>query len=219
MTTFEARFYSDCGECGWRIKRGDLAKYNRHDDVVHVVCPEAVPLRVGRRGLRAVLHRAVGGGDVRMRGEREVSETPKMVGNLWERRCRRFWERVHKTNECWEWVGTKDDDGYGNFKVPTIGSRAHRFAYTLLVGPIPPGLQIDHLCRNRACVNPAHLEPVTPAENLRRRELAHPRTHCSAGHQMTESNTGVRPDGRRRCKACDRDYAMKAYLKQKGLAL
>jgi hypothetical protein len=45
MTTFEARFHSDCGECGWRIKRGDLAKYDDHDDVVHVVCPEAVPLR------------------------------------------------------------------------------------------------------------------------------------------------------------------------------
>lgn len=81
-------------------------------------------------------------------------------------------------NGCWEWRGTHDKDGYGHFR---IGSRtngslrmvlAHRFAYETLVGPIPEGLQLDHLCRNTPCVNPLHLEVVTLQENIRRGRLA-----------------------------------------------
>lgn len=84
----------------------------------------------------------------------------------------RFWEKVEKRgpDECWEWGGTVAD-GYGRFREGGFGSspvRAHRVAYKLLVGPIPEGLVLDHLCENRGCVNPAHLEPVTNRENLRR---------------------------------------------------
>ena len=80
----------------------------------------------------------------------------------------RFWSYVEKTDGCWEWTGAKDGDGYGHLTIAGRVVGAHRFAYELLVGPIPEGLEIDHLCRNRACVKPADLEPVTRAENLRR---------------------------------------------------
>lgn len=85
----------------------------------------------------------------------------------------RFWAKVDRSGDCWRWTGALARGGYG-FAV--VGSRddpqryrnAHRFAYELSVGPIPEGLELDHLCRNRRCVNPAHLEPVTHSENMRR---------------------------------------------------
>jgi hypothetical protein len=85
----------------------------------------------------------------------------------------RFWPKVDKTETCWLWVGAIGTGGYGNFYISSVGRRirsvrAHRWAYEHLVGSIPDGLDLDHLCRNRACVNPAHLEPVTRRVNLRR---------------------------------------------------
>ncbi len=82
----------------------------------------------------------------------------------------RFWARVD-VGLCWEWDGATNC-GYGLFRVGGRSVRAHRWAYEALVGPVDTGLQLDHLCRNRRCVNPDHLEPVTPAENTRRAQLA-----------------------------------------------
>lgn len=81
----------------------------------------------------------------------------------------RFWSRVRPTGFCWEWLGHRDRNGYGCFsQTRALRWRAHRLSYQLLVGPIPNGLVIDHLCRNTGCVNPDHLEPVTQLENVRR---------------------------------------------------
>jgi hypothetical protein len=130
----------------------------------------------------------------------------------------RFWEKVQKSDGCWEWTAYRNQDGYGQFSA--VGRRvigAHRFAYELLVGEIPDGLHLDHLCRNPACVRPEHLEPVTPKVNTQRGILGfdHPMqrtalsaTHCPHGHEFTEANTAWRITAAgtksRRCRECQR---------------
>ena len=93
---------------------------------------------------------------------------------------------VVKTETCWIWQGKKDY-GYGRVGMNGTHHRAHRLIYEALKGPIPEGLQLDHLCRNRSCVNPNHLEPVTGAQNCRRGIGS--KTHCKHGHEFTEENT------------------------------
>ncbi len=119
----------------------------------------------------------------------------------------RFWEKVNKTEHCWVWEGARNSGGYGGFRVAGKYVPAHRFVYELLVGPIPTGLEIDHLCRNHSCVNPEHLEPVSHATNtLRGNTLAalnKAKTHCRRGHPYDAINTYV-SKGKRYCRLCDR---------------
>jgi hypothetical protein len=129
----------------------------------------------------------------------------------------RFWSKVDKAGEngCWLWRGTRRPAGYGTFykarEVTRKNALAHRMAYELMVGPIPEGLVIDHLCRNPPCVNPSHLEPVTIGENARRGFLGVKRkaeraavTACPQGHAFSPVNTLIDKHGHRRCRVCDR---------------
>lgn len=136
----------------------------------------------------------------------------------------RFNAYLHKAgpDECWVWGGALNVNGYGAFRSSgkdPRNIRAHRFAYEMLVGPIPDGMELDHLCRNRPCCNPAHLEPVTgrvnimrgkgaPAENARK-------THCPEGHEYTEENTYISPsDGWRQCVACRANHSRKTSVER-----
>lgn len=119
----------------------------------------------------------------------------------------RFWGKVDKAGACWEWTGTKSPNGYGTFKIRnTDPLYAHRISYEAIVGPIPDGLHIDHLCRNRGCVNPAHMEPVTSkVNNLRGESIAAKnarKTHCHRGHEFTPENTWLRVGKRGPCREC-----------------
>jgi len=107
--------------------------------------------------------------------------------------------------DCWEWGG-HTTKGYGNVTVAGQQWRVHRLVWTWLVGPIPAGMELDHLCKNKRCCNPDHLEPVAHAENVRRGESGTPqrnRTHCPQRHPYDETNTYIKGGSRvcRRCKS------------------
>lgn len=136
-----------------------------------------------------------------------------------ERLLPRFWDKVsvEPNTGCWLWTACTADTGYGQFAIGRRMLYAHRVAYAALVGPVPGGLQLDHVrargCGVRCCVNPEHLEPVTQRENLRRGDAAKSTrswcaaiTHCPNGHVYDDTNTYHFTDRNgyacRRCKTC-----------------
>ena len=127
-------------------------------------------------------------------------------------------ERIPESG-CWLWVGAMHKNGYGNVHLsnPRRNAVAHRAIYELFVGPIPSAMDLDHLCRVRCCVNPAHLEPVSRRENLMRSgsigklvayvKGLHEAPFCSKGHAMTPENTYTYPNGlHRQCRECVKNY-------------
>lgn len=125
----------------------------------------------------------------------------------------RFWSLVvvEPETSCWRWLGALGTGGYGRFHVGGTQRQAHRVMYEHANGPVPPSLVIDHLCRKRDCMNPAHMEPVTRGENVLRGEGYTARkarqTECDKGHPLTPDNTISQGRGHRRCRTCANAHA------------
>lgn len=140
----------------------------------------------------------------------------------------RFWLRVNKDGPvpaarpelgpCWLWTAPPHSAGYSQISVNGRRVFGHRFAYTILVGPIPFGLELDHLCRTPLCVNPRHLEAVTHRVNMLRGltvgALAAGRTECIRGHPLAGDNLYVSPNGHRQCRSCRKVSRAISYAKE-----
>jgi hypothetical protein len=134
----------------------------------------------------------------------------------------RFWLKVDRSGDCWLWTAHEKGGGYGGFYFEGREWLAHKWSYEHLVGAVPEGLELDHLCHtwagtecaggktciHRRCVNPDHLEPVTRLENILRgrslNALNAAKTHCLRNHAYTPENTGRHSRGTRFCRICKR---------------
>ena len=135
----------------------------------------------------------------------------------------RLWEKVDKSGDCWVWTASVDGGGYGQIAVNGTVRGVHRISYEETAGPIPDGLEIDHLCRNRRCVRPSHLEAVSHRENILRgisfsAENAR-KTHCPRGHPLSGSNILMHRFlriGKRVCRTCTNEQQRAAYHRRKA---
>jgi len=135
----------------------------------------------------------------------------------------RFWAKVDKSSPdgCWLWTGSRPGRGYGHFGVDGRIVRAHRWAYEAIIGPIPSGMEIDHLCRVRHCVNPEHLQPVAHSVNYLRgmhpSAITFREDVCRKGHPLTPDNVYCPPrqPHTRECRICKRAAARAGYLRRK----
>lgn len=136
----------------------------------------------------------------------------------------RFFAKVQQEGDCWVWTACKDGSGYGMFsnsagRGKKWTERSHRWSYSYFRSEIPAGLEIDHLCRNRGCVNPWHMEPVTPLVNWERGispwRLNGLKDQCHLGHPFTPDNTYHHPSGSRVCRRCSAMHR-EAYEERKG---
>ena len=133
----------------------------------------------------------------------------------------RFWRYVVVVESCWEWIGVTTSKGYGKIGIRKGEVYAHRLAYCDRHGTIPGGMVIDHLCRNRRCVNPSHMRCVTPGENVLALGSEAPsaknllKTHCCHGHPLSEGNLKKLSSGSRKCLKCARAENRRSYWKMK----
>ena len=119
----------------------------------------------------------------------------------------RFFKKVEIVNNCWIWQNSLTNGGYGVFRYNGKLIRSHRFCYEIFKQEIPDKLDLDHLCRNRKCVNPDHLEPVTKMENQRRSPISKMnKTHCPKGHEYFGNNLYINPKGDRFCRICKNEH-------------
>lgn len=138
-------------------------------------------------------------------------KTGELMWDMHTRVDRWLTKKVVANGDCWEWTGAKTRNGYGQASLGGVRAMAHRMIYEYFVGPVPSELDLDHLCRVRACVNPWHLEPVSRSENLYRSDRVGKynllKTHCPKGHGYTPGNTRITGKGGRVCRACERSRA------------